>query len=264
MKTTISSILFLLSVALLNISVLCGSEQQQQQQQQHVSAIVSVEAVKLLQEGNARFIAGAPQHSHSDMKRVWETAEHGQHPFVTILGCSDSRVPFTVIFDQGIGDIFSVQAAGNVSGPAQLGSIEYGVAHAGTRLVVVLGHTKCGAITTACTNGGHEGHIEYLIQKINPAVRQSQLATGKSGNEIIELTCQTNVFLQIEALKMESKILSNAVERGELIIIGAIYDIDTGKVEFLETPHQVIKTVKRELPRLLYPAQRKWEFRTNR
>jgi carbonic anhydrase len=259
MKTIISSVLLLLSVALLNVSVIYGSEHS------HSPAITPTEAVKLLREGNARFVAGKPQHPHSNLEQVKETAEHGQHPFVTILGCSDSRVPLAVIFDRGIGDIFSVQAAGNVSGTAQLGSIEYGVAHAGTSLVVVLGHTKCGAVTAACTNGGHEGHIEYLIQKINPAVKKTQLVTGKTGKEIIESTCRTNVFLQIEALKTDSEILSKAVEKGETVIVGAIYDIETGNVEFLETPPQLIpKAAKKESSRVLRPDQRKWGFRINR
>ncbi|MDR2755254.1 MAG: carbonic anhydrase [Planctomycetaceae bacterium] len=242
-KTIILTVLFLQLVTLFNIAAIFGAEHQ------HVPALLPAEAVKLLQEGNARFVAGTPQHPHFNLEQVKETAEHGQHPFVTILACSDSRVPLTVIFDRGIGDIFSVQAAGNVSGSAQLGSIEYGVAHAGTPLVVVLGHTKCGAVTAACTDGGHEGHIEYLVQKINPAVRQTQLVTGKTGKDIIESTCQNNVFLQIEALKTNSKILSDAVKNGEIIIVGAIYDIETGKVTFLETSHKPIETPLKKSPR---------------
>lgn len=260
MKTIISTILLLLSVVLFNVSVIYGAEHQ------HVPAISPSEAIKLLQEGNVRFVAGTPQHLHSDLEQVKETAEHGQHPFVTILACSDSRVPLAVIFDRGVGDIFSVQAAGNVSGNAQLGSIEYGVAHAGTSLVVVLGHTKCGAITAACTDDGHEGHIKYLMQKINPAVKKTQLVTGKTGKEIIEPTSRANVFLQIEALKTDSEMLSNAIEKGEIVIVGAIYDIATGKVEFLETPPKpaITKVAKKESPRLLRSDQRKWGFRINR
>lgn len=260
MKTLISTIVFLLSVTLFSFHAILAAEHHS------VSGMAPSDAVKVLQEGNARYVAGTPQHPHSNIERAKETAEHGQHPFVTILACSDSRVPLAVIFDQGIGDIFSVQAAGNVSGSAQLGSVEYGVAHAGTRLVVVLGHTKCGAITAACTGGGHEGNIEYLIQKINPAVKHTQLDTGKTGNEIIEPTCRNNVFLQIENLKANSEILSNAVEKGELVIVGAIYDIETGKVEFLETPSKLIKvnSVEKELSRSPRPAQRKWGFRINR
>jgi carbonic anhydrase len=259
MKTPILTFLFLLSVTLFNVHAILAAEHHA------VSGIAPTEAIKLLQEGNARYVAGTAQHPHSNLERAKETAEHGQHPFVTILACSDSRVPLAVIFDQGIGDIFSVQAAGNVSGLAQLGSVEYGVAHAGTRLVVVLGHTKCGAITAACTGGGHEGNIEYLIQKIDPAVKHTQTVTGKSGNEIIEPTCRNNVFLQIENLKANSEILANAVKKGELVIVGAIYDIETGKTEFLETPSkQLVKTPEKELPRTPRPTQRKWGFRINR
>ncbi|GHT34781.1 carbonic anhydrase [Planctomycetales bacterium] len=191
------------------------------------------DALKRLEEGNARFVADNVKHLHDSTARAKETSEHGQHPFATILACSDSRCPVELIFDQGIGDIFAVKVAGNVSGVPQLGSIEYGVAHTGTALVVVLGHTKCGAVTAACTGGGHEGNIESLVQAIAPAVLAAEASSGKTGKDVIEDAIKANVFVQIKALLDGSGILREAVKANKALVVGAVYDITTGKVTFL-------------------------------
>jgi carbonic anhydrase len=214
------SVLFLCSVSFLSAA------------EHHGSGVSADAALTLLKEGNARFTAEKEQHPNEKLDRVRSTAEHGQHPFATILACSDSRVPLEVIFDQGIGDIFAIKTAGNTSGRPQLGSIEYGVAHTGTRLVVVLGHTKCGAITAACTDGGHEGSIEFLVKAIAPAVKKTETKTGKSGKDIIPDCCKENVFHQIESIFRNSEIVRTAVAKGDTKVIAALYDIDTGKVEF--------------------------------
>jgi len=195
--------------------------------------IVPQEALNMLKEGNARFVASNLSHPHNTVERAKETADNGQHPFVTILSCSDSRVPLNVVFDQGIGDIFAIRVAGNVVGDHELGSIEYGVEHAGTRLCVVLGHTKCGAVTAACTGGGNEGNIKSLMQAIRPAVQKTEAATGKTGKEIVEPCAIQNVLYQIETLCKNSAILRESVRSGELMIVGAIYDIESGKVDFV-------------------------------
>jgi len=187
----------------------------------------------MLTDGNARFTAGTRLHPHETLDRVKETAMNGQHPFVTILSCSDSRVPLNIIFDQGIGDIFSICVAGNLVGEHGLGSIEYGVAHLGTPLCVVLGHTKCGAVIAACTGGGDEGNIASLMQAIRPAVQQTETATGQAGKEMVESCARHNVFYQIEVLCKRSSILREAVQSGQLLIVGAFYDIESGKVEIL-------------------------------
>jgi carbonic anhydrase len=213
----------------------------------HGGAAVSPgDALKRLQDGNARFVANKAEHPHDKTDRAKETAEHGQHPFATILACSDSRVPLEVIFDHGIGDIFAIKVAGNVSGASQLGSIEYGVEHTGTALVVVLGHTQCGAITAACTDGGHEGNIESLMQAIKPAVKQTERATGKSGKDIIPETVRANVWEQVKALFVGSEILREAVKANKALVVGAVYDISTGEVQFLgehpQTPELLLLT----------------------
>jgi carbonic anhydrase len=204
------------------------------------------DALKRLQEGNERFVSGKAEHPHSQTDRAKEAAEHGQHPFATILACSDSRVPLEVVFDQGIGDIFAIKVAGNVSGASQLGSIEYGVAHTGTALVVVLGHSKCGAVTAACTGGGHEGNIESLMQAIAPAVQRINMTTGKSGQEIVEPTCLANVYYQIEQLFAGSEILRKAVAEKRVQVIGAVYDIETGSVQFYGSHPKTDDLVKGE------------------
>jgi len=198
-----------------------------------VPKITSQEALTMLTDGNARFTAGKLSHPHETLDRVKETAANGQHPFVTILSCSDSRVPLHIIFDQGIGDIFSVCVAGNLVGDHELGSIEYGTAHLGTPLCVVLGHTKCGAVIAACTGGGNEGNIKSLMEAIRPAVQRAETETGKTGKETVESCTKHNVLYQIEMLCTRSATLREAVQSGQLLIIGAIYDIESGKVEIL-------------------------------
>ncbi|MDR1959628.1 MAG: carbonic anhydrase [Planctomycetaceae bacterium] len=198
-----------------------------------VPGVPPEKALEMLKEGNARFVGEKAEHPHTKIDRVRDTAVNGQHPFVTMMACSDSRVPLEEIFDQGVGDIFSIRVAGNVSGSDEIGSIEYGVVHTGTRLLVVLGHTKCGAVTAACTGGGHEGNIENLMRALQPAVAVTESKTGKRGTEIIPQCCRENVFVQIENILKNSKILQESVKKGELTVVGAIYDIDTGCVEFL-------------------------------
>ena len=228
------------------------------------AGVAPEEALKLLREGNERFVQEKAEHPNSLLDRVHETAEHGQHPFVTILSCSDSRVPLETIFDQGIGDIFVIRVAGNVSGDGQLGSIEYGVAHTGTRLCVVLGHTKCGAITAACTDGGHEGKVEHLMKAIAPAVKRTEAKTGKKGIDAVPDCCKENVYLQIESLYRDSKILRDAVSNGNLVIVGAIYDIDTGKVEFLGQHPDADSLLKTKPIRYIKPNRLERMFSTGR
>jgi carbonic anhydrase len=191
------------------------------------------EAIALLKTGNARFVATQSVHPHIDHDRIVDTETNGQHPFVTILACSDSRVPLDMIFDQGIGDIFAIRVAGNVNGPAQLGSIEYGMEHTGTKLLVVLGHTKCGAVTAACTTSGKDdGNLSPLLGAIRPAVRKTEQETGKPAKDIIDQCSKENVFLQIESIFKTSQILREEVRKGSVQVVGAMYDIHTGKVEF--------------------------------
>jgi len=198
-----------------------------------VPKIAPLEALKMLTDGNARFVTGTRSYPRESLDRIKETAMNGQRPFVTMLSCSDSRVPLHIIFDQGVGDIFSICVAGNLVGEQGLGSIEYGVVHLGTPLCVVLGHTKCGAVIAACTGGANEGSITSLMQAIRPAVQRTEAETGRTGKEIAESCARHNIFYQIEVLCKRSAMLREAVQSGQILIVGAMYDIENGTVEML-------------------------------
>ena len=202
----------------------------------NVSDISSRLALEILREGNTRFVEGKRLHPYEFLTRAKETAEHGQRPVATILSCSDSRVPLEIIFDQSLGDIFSIRVIGNVCRDSQRASIEFGVNHLGTRLCVVLGHTKCGAVTAACTEAELEENIRTLMLSIAPAVERAQASTGKTGSEIVEICCVENVFVQMETILRKSSSLRECVRRGDLMIVGGVYDIESGHVTFLG-PH---------------------------
>jgi carbonic anhydrase len=200
--------------------------------------ITQEQALQILQEGNARFVAGKRDHPREFLTRAQETAEHGQRPIATVLSCSDSRVPLEIIFDQSIGDLFPIRVVGNICRDSQLGSMEFGVKYLETPLCVVLGHTKCGAVTAACIGQGLEENVQALMRSIHPAVERAQASTGKTGNDIVEVCCIENIFVQIETMFQKSSILRSAVRNGELSILGAVYDIETGVVTFLGTHPQ--------------------------
>jgi carbonic anhydrase len=190
------------------------------------------EALNRLLEGNRRFAANkiiAPNRSEA---RRYEIVT-GQHPFAIILGCVDSRVPPELIFDQGLGDLFVIRSAGQVTDDAILGSIEFGVAELGIPLIMVLGHTKCGAVTATIETLEKKlpvaGAIGTLVENIKPAVER---ASGH-GEEFIDQAARMNVALVINRLK-ESPILSAAIDEGKTRIVGAFYDLSTGLVEVMD------------------------------
>ena len=188
------------------------------------------DAKKILEEGNKRFL----QNIKAERDLIIQVSETsiGQYPFAVLLGCIDSRVPTELIFDQGFGDVFSVRVAGNIVNEDVLGSLEYSCKVAGSKLVVVLGHTKCGAVTAAC-NHVELGNITALLSKIKPAV-DSVIGSGEVNNEAIEAVAVENVKLSIERIIKESPVLSEMEEKGEIDIVGAMYDVATGKVKFLK------------------------------
>ncbi len=198
--------------------------------------IPAEQALDILKAGNARFVEGKRLHPREFLTRARETAEYGQRPIATFLSCSDSRVPIEIIFDRNIGDVFSIRVVGNVCRESQLGSIEFGISDVGTSLCVILGHTKCGAITAACTGNNVAANLHTLLAGIRPAVERAEAATGKTGEDIIEACCLENIHLQMEILFQKSAIVRESVRKGELTVIGAVYDIETGAVTFLD-PH---------------------------
>ena len=189
------------------------------------------DAHNILVEGNKRFSQNLKaQRNLQD--QVFETSK-GQYPFAVILSCIDSRVPAELVFDQGIGDVFSVRVAGNIINEDILGSMEYACKVAGSKIVVVMGHTKCGAVTSAC-NHIELGNITPLLNKIKPAVTLIEAKKGEMNAEAIEEVSVENVKISIDRIREESPILAEMEKNGEIEIVGAMYDVSSGIVDFFE------------------------------
>jgi carbonic anhydrase len=186
----------------------------------------------LLKEGNARHVDGHPQHPNEDLVRRAALAKNGQEPLATIIACSDSRVPVEQAFDRGAGDIFVIRVAGNVAGDSEIASVEYGVVHLGTPILVVMGHTKCGTVTDVVKGAEFHGHLAALAQLIKPAAHKA-LGEAASPDDAVPIAIQFNVWQQIETLLTESDDIREAVRSGRTLIIGAVYDISSGKVAWL-------------------------------
>jgi carbonic anhydrase len=185
------------------------------------------EALDLLKAGNQRFVTSAVKHDHQDAGRR-EAVLQGQKPFSAILSCSDSRVPPEIIFDQGIGDIFVVRVAGNIFNEVTAASMEYAAAHLNVRLLVVLGHTSCGAINAALhDNGMNEGLVPRLLNAIKPSV--SAAGCKPDADAVARLHAQKTAEMLLSA----SRVLRNMVNKETLRIIPMLYDLKTGKVEVL-------------------------------
>ncbi len=187
------------------------------------------EALTRLVEGNKRFVEMKLTHPDQDAG-CRTTLAKGQQPFAVILGCSDSRVPPEVIFDQGLGNLFVVRVAGNVADDIGIASMEYAVEHLGSRLIVVLGHERCGAVTAAVKGGELPGHLPVLITALKPAVDKSKNAAG----DVVDAAIIANVELTAAHLRESKPILAEMVEKGEIKIVGGRYDLDTGAVELMK------------------------------
>jgi carbonic anhydrase len=186
-------------------------------------------AHQILVEGNKRFVQNLKVQRNLQ-NQVLETSK-GQYPFAVILSCIDSRVPAELVFDQGIGDIFSVRVAGNIVNEDVLGSMEYACKVAGSKIVVVMGHSKCGAVTAACQNV-ELGNITPLLNKIKPAVELIRVNGEEMSSSSIESVAEMNVRLSIERIRKESPILSDMEKEGQIEIVGALYDVSNGLVTF--------------------------------
>jgi len=205
----------------------------------HKSSVTPDEALKMLQEGNARFVANSAQRPNCGEDRRQDTAAHGQAPFVTLLSCSDSRVPAEHIFDRGIGDIFVVRVAGNIMGNSELASVEYAVDHLGTPLFAVLGHTKCGAVTAVVQAGLLGGNLRGLSEKILPALeRTKQAHPGVTEDQLVSETVRANVWKVIEDAFATSLCLKEKAKAGDLKVVGGVYDIHSGKIDWMGTHPQ--------------------------
>ena len=189
-------------------------------------------ALEILQEGNNRFIKNLK--ANRNLLQQANDTKEGQWPFATILSCIDSRTSAELIFDQGLGDIFSVRIAGNVVNTDILGSMEYACKVAGSKLIVVLGHSQCGAVKGACDHI-EMGNLTELLSKIQPAVYQEKDTKGdrtSNNNTFVENVSQINVKRSVKSIIERSFILEKMVENGEIGVVGAMHNIETGKVTF--------------------------------
>jgi carbonic anhydrase len=199
------------------------------------------EAIAMLKAGNDRFVSGKATYPHLDAARLAQagTEDQGDHAYATVITCSDSRVPVELLFDSGVMDLFVIRVAGNVLDVDEAGSVEYGLAHVNTPVFVVLGHTQCGAVTAVTNEVQGHGHplernIPPLVDNIVPAVKKAMADNPDvHGADVIPFAIEENVWQGMEDLFMESPVSRDMVNSGKAKIVGAIYDVSTGKVKWL-------------------------------
>lgn len=198
-------------------------------------ALSHKQIISMLKEGNERFVAN--QKLNRNLQQQVNETSGGQFPFAAVLSCIDSRVPVETIFDQGIGDLFSIRIAGNFVNDDILGSMEFACKLAGSKVVLVLGHTSCGAVKGAC-DGAELGKLTGMLNKIKPAVKAvhkpEEASERTSGNlNFVNEVAQKNVELTIEDIRKGSEVLSEMEDSGDIVLAGAMYDVSTGEVHFL-------------------------------
>ena len=215
---------FLAIVLFINLFFSCRQKQEENQD----NMLAPLEKLKA---GNEKFVSGHPEHPNETTTRIKELKE-GQHPLAILVSCSDSRIPPELIFDQGLGDVFSIRTAGNVIGDYELGSIEYAVEHLHCKLIVILGHENCGAIQAYATSGNekHDDHIQSLVTYIASEEEEKNIPDSLRSN--IDILVKANISHGVNLLKSSTPILKPLVDNNEVKIIGAYYDLDSGKVLF--------------------------------
>jgi carbonic anhydrase len=200
--------------------------------------ISTEEALKRLQEGNNRFLSNSSifNNTLSHKSRCHSLTEN-QDPFAIILGCSDSRVPTEIVFDQSLGDLFGIRVAGNIVAPSQIGSVEFAVERFGTRLVVVMGHSRCGAIQATleeikCPSANQSKNLRSIVDRILPSL--TSLDIDQDPEILLQQAVRANIHSSVSQLQHGSIILEQLVKEGELLILGAEYSLDTGIVDFFD------------------------------
>ncbi|MBG1240812.1 carbonic anhydrase [Nostoc sp. NZL] len=184
-------------------------------------------ALQELLDGNDRFVKAKRRNPNQTRSRLVEVAK-GQKPFASVLGCADSRVPSEIVFDQGLGDLFVCRVAGNIATPEEIGSLEFGSLVLGAKVIMVVGHEKCGAVDAAIKGAQVPGQIGTLLQAIKPSVESSK---GEPGDKL-ENACKANILAQVEKLK-SSSVLSELIKAEKLKIVGGYYDLDTGRISLV-------------------------------
>ena len=204
--------------------------------------LTAQEALIQLQEGNQRFVEGKSTRNTNYTQRRNELVD-GQTPFAIILGCSDSRVPTEIVFDQGLGDLFVIRIAGNIVAPSQIGSIEFAVETFQTPLVVVLGHTRCGAVAATLNQirqpqASRTQHLRSIVECIRPAVEPlSETRANLAYEHLLERAIRSNVRMSVNQLRHGSSFLEKMYDSGSLWIVGAEYSLESGEVDFFESQH---------------------------
>jgi carbonic anhydrase len=191
-------------------------------------------AVKMLKEGNKRFVSD--EMINRDLLAQVEQTSTGQYPFAAVVSCIDSRIPTEIVFDQGVGDIFNARIAGNFVNDDILGSLEFACKVAGSKTIVVMGHTECGAVKGACDNV-KLGNLTGMLDKIQPAidaVTDIKENRNSSNKEFVQKVADMNVELTIEKIKSDSPVLKEMYDNGEISIVGAMYDVHSGEVTFMK------------------------------
>jgi carbonic anhydrase len=224
----------LFAVLLLLVASACAAQHAVTQTEATQAEMTPAEALQMLKDGNERFIAEQMLNREFD-DQVEQTAT-GQYPFAVVLGCIDSRVPPEIVFDQGIGDIFSARVAGNFVNSDILGSMEFATAVAGSKVIVVLGHTSCGAVKGACDNV-ELGNLTHTLSNIAPAIYAVTDVEGErssSNEDYVSKVAHTNVELNVQNILDRSPIIRDQVEKGEVMVVGAMYDVASGHVTFMD------------------------------
>jgi carbonic anhydrase len=205
------------------------------QTRENQAVITPARALALLEAGNGRFVSG--QMIHRDLQRQIKQTSGGQYPFAAVVTCLDSRTTPEFMFDQGLGDIFTARVAGNIVNEDILGSLEFATKVSGAKLIAVIGHTNCGAIKGACDDV-QLGHLTSLLARIQPAVNAVQTAPGEArsskNRDFVEKVAEMHVRLTLKAIRDEDPILNDMIERGQIGLVGGIYDLETGKVTFFK------------------------------
>lgn len=198
------------------------------------AAITPAKALEMLKQGNGRFVSGKNM-ARDFLAQVKQTA-NGQFPFAAVVSCLDSRIPLAIVFDRGIGDLFVARVAGNFVNDDILGSLEFATKLAGAKLILVMGHTECGAVKGAC-DAAQLGLLTATLANINPAVRavQGDYTPRNSGNaKFVQAVAEMNVKLTMQTLRDRSVVLREMIDKGQIDLIGAMYDVSSGKVSFYE------------------------------
>lgn len=205
-----------------------------------MSSVSATEALQRLRAGNARFAASARDFQlFLDKNRRAEVAER-QEPFAIILGCSDSRVPAEIVFDQGLGDLFVIRVAGNIVAPSQVGSVEFAAERFHTRLVVVLGHSQCGAITATLEEmrrptEKQSPNLRAIVDRVRPAIAGLVALHGDAESDaLVSEAVRANIRASVDHLRHGSAVLEELIQKNDLLVVGAEYSLDTGVVEFFD------------------------------